>query len=179
MGRRRNIDKASFNEVMLALLGSEAGLIPKVLANHQAVGLPASTTAITTGATSMGTGSLTVTGPGNVRIYVVGALTATNTSGPLISGTISLTQNGTNTISLTGTALRGMPQVSMQNVSAANSEIVYEFFSNEVAGSGANTTIPWNPTVGQTIVATLSFTASATGASANASQVRLEMDESF
>ena len=175
MGRRRNIDKGSYAQLMLALLGDQGAGTIEVLANHTEIALPSTTTAITTGATAMGTISLTAKGPSNFRIEYAMQLNALNTLQAVITPTVSFTANGVDTITATLPAMAFPP-----NTSSPTTGILSGFAeASAVAALAANTTIPWAPKPGQTIIATLSLTGSATGGSVPASLSELAMQEIF
>ena len=112
MGRRRNIDKGSYAQLMLALLGDQGAGTIEVLANHTEIALPSTTTAITTGATAMGTISLTAKGPSNFRIEYAMQLNALNTLQAVITPTVSFTANGVDTITATLPAMAFPPNTS-------------------------------------------------------------------
>ena len=177
-GPKREIIKII--QSMLTRVQEQYALAIGVSANHILVTLPNTTTAITTGATalpstaaisltakqaSVGTSNASVGLAGSkVRVIITGVINALNTLQAVITPTLSLTANGVNTVSpvLDSFALPGNTSSPMVGMAAWIVEV--------------NNTL-W--AAGQTIVATLALTGSATGGSAPPNTLSVSMQEIF
>ena len=171
-GPKREIIKLI--QSMLTRVQQQAALSIGVLANHTLVQLPAATTALTTASpVSMGTATLTAKGnSGNFRVQFFGSIIALNSLQAIITPSLSLTQNGIATATPT---VFGGPIALPGNTS--NPSVASVVGYAETAFNKYTT--GFAPTVGQTVVATLSLGASTTGGSVAASAIGLSMQEIF
>lgn len=161
---------------------ASARAIQAVLANHTFANLPATTTAVLTaaGGTSMGTATLTTKGAGNFRINVNGTWNSLNTLQPIVTPILTLTVNGINTITTVGTALlSGVAAPGTTSSPTVGVGIDFQIDSKIIAQSATNTSVPFAPLPGQTVVATLLLIGSTTGASVPLDDIDVTMQEIF
>ena len=150
-----------------------------VLANHTFANLPATTTAITTGATTMGSASLTVKGPGNVGIDLRGTFNALNTLQPIVTPVITATVNGANTITTVGTSLTQGMAAPGNTSSPSTGQLAMYLDTKIIAQSAVNTGSGWNPQPGQTIQVTVALIGSTTGGSAPLDALDVTLQEKY
>jgi hypothetical protein len=130
---------------------ARAASIQGVLANHSFQVEPTSTVAILTTATTLAVSTMTAKGPANFRFIYAFAIDALTTTQPVVTPTLSVTIGGADTITAVLPAIT-MP-LTTESPSFGMLSGVIE--SARMATLASNTSVPWAPTAGSVIVATL------------------------
>lgn len=163
-----------------ARINGLAGVVQNIVAvqqDHAYLRVPSTTTDITTGATTLGSISNTVAGPGNFRYLVSGSLNALSTTPATLTGVFTWDLNGTNTIQAFIQFLLSTPTNFTSSPTVG--QFVFPADLSYFASLASNTSVWRTPVPGQTVNLTFGLAASATGASVPPNNVVLSSQEIF